>query len=629
VLAVSCVATAQDSSATVDQDSVAVLDKVVVTATRTETSLRAVGSAISVVTAEEMEIRQDDMVTDALRGVPGLALKQTAGPGSDASVFMRGANAGHTLVLLDGIELHDPITVGRTSHIGALTLDNVERVEVLRGPQSTLYGSDAVGGVVNLITKRPEGKPSFYVLGEGGSYRTFRGAAGSQGHIGWVDYSLGLSRMDTEGFSSAREEDGNTEPDGFEATTACARIGVTPLSTFGLNVLARATQSEVDLDNSGGAGGDDPNNTEELTQWAVRAQAHLDLFDARWQQQLGLSLTHYDMRNDNDPDAAHAGELVRSSYVGQMLKVQWMNTVRIGKANVVVAGIEAEQDQGRSTYRSDGMWGPYESNLPLKSDWDIAGYAQDQLRLWDAWFTTVGVRLDYSRADTLVPTFRVASAYVVDRIGTKVRASVGSGFRAPSIYQLYSEYGDTALEPEKSLGWDAGVDQTLFGDRIEVSAGYFGNTFDNLIDFSSSTFTYGNIAAATSHGAEVFATVRPVKGLQVHGNYTFTYATNDSTDKLLLQRPKHKIGGAVSYRLLDKATISVDAVHVGERFDYGVPSRVKLEPYNLVNVAVAYDVTENLRLYCRVDNVLDEDYEEVKGYGTAGISGKAGFRVSF
>jgi vitamin B12 transporter len=610
-----------------NKDTILCLDRMVVTATRTAIPLREVASSVTIITSDEILKNQDRFVLDALRGQLGLDVSAAGGAGTQSSVFMRGSNSTHTLVLVDGIEVNDPISAGRGYNFADLTTTSIDHIEIVQGPQSTLYGSDAIGGVINIITKRGGAKKSsFLVSGEGGSFKTLNGTASASGTLKPFDYSLDLTRYDAEGFSAANGKYGNNEKDGYENTTFSSKLGAAPLDNLFLDFVLRYVDSKTDIDNFGGPGGDDPNDIAYLKQISSSTRATLSLFNDLWRQILSFSLNSYDRTYTNDVDAAHPLELSHGSYNSRLLKLNWQNNLRFHPANTFTLGMEGEYENGKSDYYSQSSWGPYTSVLNEKSFQTAACYLQDHISLWHRFYTTLGARFDYNKSFGFYPTYRIGSVYAFENIGARIRATLGTGFKAPSLFQLYSEYGYVALKPENSFGWDMGVDQSFLKDIVRMGATYFSNSFSNLIDFDNSSSKYMNISECQSKGVELFLALKPFSNLEARGNYTFTDARDLQTGKELLQRPKHKLKGTLSYSVLEKANISIEGIYVGDRYDY---PRVKLLPYQLLNAALSYDITDAFGLFCRVENILDEDYEEVSGYGTAGVSCYTGFRLSF
>lgn len=599
------------------------LEEVVVTANRLETPTREVGSSITVITAEEIEQKQKPLLLDVLRSVPSVDVVQSGGPGRTTSVSIRGAGSNKTLVLLDGIELGDPSSTGGEYDFANLTTHNIERIEILRGPQSTLYGSRAMGGVINIITKRGQGAPTGYLSLSGGSFYTASEKAGISGGSEQYNYSFGVSRFDTEGFSSAGKKYGNTENDGYENTSVNARLGIVPTSNFSADIVVNYLKSKTDLDQGGGAGYDDPDYHQRTEQFSFGANANLALFDNFWEQKLGVSYNDLTREIYGGPGSIYGPS--ESTYHGQSIIVNWQHTLNLHKTNALTLGIESKDENAKS----ESSWSVWDERFAHTTGF----YLQDQVKLWDAWFTTLGVRLDDHNRFGSKGTYRFTSAYVIEQTGTTIKGSYGTAFKAPSLYQLYAPtYGNMSLRPETSTGWDAGFEQSLFRDKLTFEATYFHNDFENLIIWDK---TYKNLNKARTQGVEVAATVRPLDDLTLKAGYTYTKAEDRTTGQAPARIPKTKVSFDANYRFLKNASATLGVIYVGTRNDNlydsasGAKTAVKVKDYVLVNLAASYDITRNVQIFGRVDNLFDRQYEEVAGYGTAGISGYGGVKLSF
>jgi vitamin B12 transporter len=620
------------------QEKEITLEKVVVTATRVETPIEEIASSITVISSKEIERKQKTTVLETLRNIPGLDVVQTGGVGSHTSIFLRGTNSEHTLVMIDGVEVNDPISPGRSYDFAHLTVDNIERIEIIRGPQSTLYGSDAIGGVVNIITKKGEGKPKFFLSAEGGTFTTFRETTGISGGNKWVNYSLGLSRFDTEGISAASKKDGNYERDSYENTSLSTRLGFTPIDNLDIDFILHYIDAKTELDNFAGVGGDDPNYVQESNQFLFKTQVGLSLFEQVWAQKLGFAVNTHDRETKNKKDPQHPFDFEKGSFDGQLLKFDWQHHLELHKTNALTFGFEYKREEGKSKYYWESLWGPGQSIFPEKTA-NIKGYyIQDQIKLWEQFFATLGVRVDDHSRFGSETTYRIAPAYLIKEIGTKIKGAYGTGFKAPSLYQLFSPatlwgpIGNKNLKPEKSKGWDFGIEQELLKKRVALGATYFRNDFEDLIQFDSAQ-GYINIAKAKTEGVELFASAKPMDDLTLRINYTYTDTEDKTTGETLIRRPENKIGFDLNYRFLNDGNVNLGVVYVGKRDDLDFstsPSRrVKLDPYTLVNLAVSYDINKNFQLFGRIENLFDKEYEEVKGFGTPDLSFFVGTKLSF
>lgn len=621
-------ASAQDNPAVTDIPS----REVIVSANRIDTPIKQVASSVTVISEEDFSRKQQPQVIDALQGVPGIDVVQSGPYGGNAGVFIRGANSEHTLVLIDGIEANNPIATNRAFNFSNITLDNVEKIEVLRGPQSTLYGSDALGGVINIITKKGKGAPTTYASFEGGGYSTFREKAGFSGGSEEVNYSLAYSREDSRGISAADSRDGNGEKDGFDNNSLSGRIGVNPSEDLEANLFLRYQGGRTDIDNNGGPGGDDPNHILDIGQILTRAEVKNVLFDGMLRQTLGFGFSDHNLDDDNDPDPAHPLDLVRSNYAGRLFKLDWQNVLAVNEALTLLAGVETEQERGSSSYESLSAFGPYSDRLSEKRTQSTGYYSQAQIAIADKLFSTFGIRLDdHSRFGQKV-SYRIAPTYTASDYGTKFSSTIGTGYKAPSLSQLFSTFGNSGLKPEKSLGLDVGAEQPLFNDRLNLGLTYFWNRFKNLIDFNPDTLIFSNIDQSKSDGLETVAQIKITEDLSLSLNYTLTNSKDISTGESLLRRARNKFGGEVVSKVGKRGRITISARGVGARADNDYStypaSRTELAGYGLVNIAASYDISKRVQIFARLDNLFDKQYQDVLGYGTLGMTAFGGLKVN-
>jgi vitamin B12 transporter len=612
--------------------------EIVVTATRLETPARELASSVTVIPAVDLEKSKGIFVLEAVRGACGVSILQNGGPGAAASVFLRGANSEHTLVLVDGIEINDPVNPSRSADLAHLSLINVERLEIIRGPQSPLYGSDALGGIVNVITAAGAGRPRWTLSSSGGSYGTIAGQAGVSGSTGRIDYSFGLSRYQTDGISAAgRRHAGNSEEDGYDNLTLAARVGLKLQDHLSLTVAARGVQARSEIDNFGGPGGDDPNSVQDYASLFLRGEFRGLFLGNRWEQKLALAVIRSRRDHDNPVDGFHPLESETGLFKGGLVKLDWQNNLFLHPSNTLTLGLDFESERGESEYLSEGPWGPFASVFPQQKAETTGLYVQDVVRLADRFFAAAGLRFDHhSRAGNAL-TYRIAPAYIFPATQTKIRASLASGFKSPSLYQLYAPstfygpIGNSDLRPETSVGWEAGLEQPLSGGRVRASASYFDNRFRDLIDFDISR-GYINIGRAESRGVEVELEARPAPPLSFFASLTHLRARDTIAGTSLLRRPKNVCSAGLSYSFLKSLACSLSLNCVGEREDLDYSrspvQRVALPAYSLLNGVVSWDIRPGIQIFLRLDNILDAEYEMVYGYGTPGFSIRAGFSLN-
>lgn len=605
------------------------LSPIVVSATRTELPLDQVGSSMTVITGEELERRQIRFLSEALRTVPGLAVTRVGGTGSQTQVRIRGAESNQTLVLVDGIEVNDP-SIESEFDFGNLLVTDIDRVEILRGPQSVLYGSDAAGGVINVITRRGRGRPRASASLEGGSFGTVEGRASLSGGLGEdrFRFALAAARLRTDGISSAAEDRGNTERDGYDNGTLSAVLDVSPLDTLDVEIVGRLTDVDREGDGFvGGVGAVDAEEDSATTQRFGRITASLSTFDGRWRHRIGVSGA--ETLTDYRSEGQDAG-----SYDGTRTKIDYQTDLLVSTGGVVPAdhtislGVERERESVTAV-------GPF-----VDFDRSITGhsvYGLYQLALFDDLFLTAGGRFDDNERFEDATTYRFTAAYRHEGTGTRLHGSYGTGVKNPALFELYGSTADFRpnpdLEPERTRGWDLGVEQALLGGRLLLGAVYFDQRVDNLIALTGQSVANLD-GESRARGVELTATVYLLDDLDLTGTYTYT-DSRDPDGNELVRRPRHQAAADLSYRFLeDRAAVHLGVVRVGARNDSAFDaaynrSVVRLDPYTLVNLAASVRVTGRLEVFGRIENLLDEDYEEAFTYGAPGRAGYIGLRAHF
>ncbi|OVE74851.1 hypothetical protein BVX97_06230 [bacterium E08(2017)] len=589
---------------------------VVVTATKLPAPSDNIASSVSVLSARDIAVKNKSSVLDLLKDIPGLHVTQNGGVGTTSSIFIRGASTEQTLVLIDGVEINDPISPGRSPFYSNIDVTNVERIEVVRGAQSSLYGSDAVAGVINIVTRKGEGKPSAYAEAEGGAFNTYRGAAGVSGASDNTHYSVSYSYFDTEGISSANEKDGNTEKDGATHSTVSARVGHRINDTLAIDAVARYIDSESEFDASGGPGGDADDNIGTRKSIIGAVSADLDLFDSIWQQTFKVSSASHERTSKS----AYGD----STFDSSLLKGDWQNNILCSDNNILIIGLESETEEGET-----------DSINKLSSD-TFSIFAQDIVEL-NQLIMAIGLRWDDREEFEDETTYRIAPVYKLNDGNTRLKGTYGTGFKAPSLYQLYAPastfgpVGNADLKPEKSKGWDLGLEQVANEGDTTIGITYFSTEYEDMIAYESG---YVNKSEAETSGIELSLKHNISDCLSISGHYTYLDTKDLTTGDALSKRPENRAYADLTYFSENASSLSISCLYVDERPDRVYePSmagyvNAMLDSYFLVNVSGTYMVNDNLELFARIDNILDEEYEEITGYGTPGISAFGGVRIT-
>jgi vitamin B12 transporter len=608
-------------------------DEVVITATRTEMPLWSIGRSVSVISSLDIEHQKKISIIDILKDIPGLDVTQNGGTGQPSSVFIRGAKSEHTLVMIDGVEMNDPISPGRSYDFGHLITNDIEQIEIIKGPSSTLYGSDAIGGVINIITKTGIKKPSFTISGEAGSFGTYKENLQTSGKFNNFNYSLSLSKLDIEGFSSAGEKYGNSEKDGYQNTIFSGKAGLNLFENTSYDFIFHYINSKTDLDNFGGALGDDPNYNAKGKELYIKNQFKVNSFNKRWTQIYSFSFINNKRDYLNDYDIDHPDEFIDSNYKSKLFTFDIQNNIFVNRMNSLVFGFEFEKEKGDTRYYSESMWGKYETLFPNKETNIFGLYFQDNVNIKNTFLPTIGIRYDKHNIFGSATTIQIAPVFLIDKSNTKLRSSYSTGFKAPSLYQLYSQFGDVNLKPEKVKGFDFGIEQYLHNGNIFLSTAYFNNDFTDMVDFSSSLFKYINIGEAKTQGVEFETAFNLLPLLNINASYTYLKTKDISTGEELLRRAKNKGGINVNYNGINKFNFNLNILLIGRRYDLDFStfpaSRKTIEKYIKINLTAIYSIAKNIQFFSRLENLNNAKYEEIFGFGTPGRSIYCGFKFNY
>jgi vitamin B12 transporter len=600
-------------------------DIVVVSATRIPTPVSEVASSMTVITADDIAARQGQALPDILKDVPGLNVVQTGGPGGLTAIYMRGTNANHIKVLVDGIDVSDPASTDGSFDFSRFLTQDIQSIEVLRGPQSGLYGSEAIGGVIDITTHSGSGPAQLTAAVEAGSFDSFNQGALLSGSEGKFHYSVNLEHMHT-GSTPVTPLDllAPGEPrndDYYDNLTGATKLGFDVTKNFDLGLVVRYTDSHLRLTGDNPFEFPSPPEAQQSAtnshQLYTRATAHLLAFEGAFEQTLGVAYSRL-----NSSDFTPPADGPPSYFTGERVKVDWQGNVRLATAEMLVLGAEHQRD---------------EIHVPVSADQSIdSGYVELQSGFGDRFFNTVSVRYDDNDQFGGKVTYRIAPVYVIKATGTRVKASVGTGFKAPTLDELYHSYpaffffANPNLKPETSHGYDVGFDQALAGGALAFGATYFRNIISNLISDNADFTTYANIGRARTDGVETFLAYRPLKTLTLRLDYTFTEAVDEILDEELLRRPRHKASLNAGWQATTRLSVHTTLLTVGDWADgnrnFSIP-RLTAPGYTTADVAANFDINSKIAVIGRLDNLLNRRYQNPVGFMHPGLGAYAGVKV--
>ncbi|MBB2201547.1 TonB-dependent receptor plug domain-containing protein [Gluconacetobacter tumulisoli] len=610
-------------------------ETITVSAARRPVRADEIGTSLSIITEQDIQLRQRRTLPDLLKTQPGLNLVQTGGPGGTTSIFMRGTNANEVKVRLDGMDINDPSTPGGAFDPAQFLTDGIGRVEILRGPQSGLYGADAMGGVIDITSIRGDGPMKAMGRIEGGSFGTFNQMLGVRGGAGRFHYAVYAthSRVEDVQVTPPRLIPQGVKIPGSrnDNRSANVRLGYDVTDNFDLGLTAHLTQGTYRYV------GDNYNvyppvpmadrSTSNLNQAVVRGTAHLRSFGGRFDQIIGLGYSVY-RRRDLTAGEAQGTDIGNPAYNrGGRVKIDWHGTTDLGRAGTLLVGAE---------HIHEVIW-----NSPITAHTDTnAGYGQYQGQWRHILFGAANVRYDSNSRYGNYVTWRVAPAIHVPHTGTVIKASAGSGYHGPSLNQLFVSYpayffvANPNLKAERLLGYDAGVQQTLLQGRLNFGATWYESKVDNLINtgLSGYDYTYVNVARARLYGVESFVDWKALDTLDLTANYTWTVAKDMQTGQELQRRPRHKFSFSAVWTATPGLTFTPTILYVSHWRDvdrYGMDSDVKAHGYFTIDLAAQYRVNRYVTVFARADNLLNRQFENPIGYLQPGRAGYGGVTLAY
>ncbi|MDB6058972.1 MAG: hypothetical protein JWO95_2816 [Verrucomicrobiales bacterium] len=599
-----------------DAASTAQAEPIIVSATRTDIPLDQSPASVSLINSEDLEEKQIERVSDALREVPGLSVVQTGAAGQLTSLFTRGLGSDHTQVLLDGIPMNQGLA--GLFNFADLTTDDVARIEVVRGPQSTLYGPRALAGVIQIFTRQGEGEPGITLTTEGGSYGTFRETLQSDGKIGQFDYSVGTSRLDTD----------NARPNNqYRNSAAIANIG---WSDEQLRIDGLFTYSLSDTGNPNSIFDPKPIDNFLTERWLIAPNIDLRVGDW-WHHHLIFSYDHERQVNDPNED----GFVGPTRALFERATVDYQNDLRLTSWLTLTSGFFYSQvNTGQERPFVSQVFGPQPKFISDYTE-ETAGFVEATVTPLKDLIFVVGGRLDHFNQFGDIWTYRFAASYKIEATNTTLHSSVATGFSPPSSQDKI--FGNNSgLKPDKNFGWDTGIEQRFLDNRITVGATYFHNDLSNVIGLNGQFDTL-NLGAARTQGIETELRAMPVKNLTLTGSYTYLDAEKTSSADIsqlpgarLPRRPRNEVYVSASYLWCKKLRTTLEAkfVNAREELNFGGPN-FDIEDYSFANFAAEYEINPHMTVFGRIDNLANEHYSEVFGFPALGRAVYGGVKIRF
>jgi vitamin B12 transporter len=606
-LAAATAARAQESTNTASR-----LREVVVTATKLAQPVEQTAATVTVITREQLEARHAATLAEALEGVPSLSVIRSGTPGQQTSVFSRGTESNHTLLTVDGRRL--PANLAGGFFYENLTLDNVERIEVVRTPSSALYGADAIGGVINVITRNGRGleQPEHELSFEGGSFNTFRESASSRGAFGKFDYAVGASQ-----FNAAFPRDNND----FRLTTIRSSVGYELTDDLYVDLKSSYFQS------FGGSPGAGPgaNLGAHLKREVVNVSPGVT-WDYSEMLQSKLFYT-YDHQFQPSKDPSFPAPFSINRLTIDAHRVEWQNHLQPTDAWRLTAGFDVQDTSAdRDTDGAQNV----RANIT-----GVGVYAQSQWTPFERFNVLNSVRYDTFTDYANAVTWRQGLSYRLPRVETLLYGNVSRSFAPPTIQDLYFPFGSNPnLVPERALSWEIGVEQPFLDDTLAVSAVWFQNRYRNFIELNPA-FTPVNVPEATTEGVETAVKWAPCASFSARLSYTYLTATDDLNNRRLIRRPRHQLGGDVTVKPLDPLTLTAGLSWNLDREDANFPppafarANIDYGDYLLARASATWKFNEHLQVWVRGDNLADDQFEYVRNFPALRAAVYGGLKLTF
>jgi len=617
------------AAGTVAAQEVKHTEPVVVTATKVETPAEQLGASVTVIPGEDIDARRYPTVDEALRSAPGVDIRRSGSFGKTSAISIRGANPSQVQVLVDGMRVKSP-TLGQVD-LSDLSPELIERIEIIRGPQSTLYGADAIGGVVNIITRKGKGPFSLWATQEVGNYETLRSATGFSGSVGIFDYAFATGHF---------ESNGQTINDGVDQNALNGRFGLSLPGNTTVSLAVRWNKTDTGVPIEFVASPQpivptiDPNTHQQTETVIINLAAHTRPVPW-WESEMRVGRYWNRQVFIDPPDPFTCPPITfgppcdfSGLFKVERREIEWLNHFHVGNWSTSTFGLEYRWES--ADVQGTNGFGPTMET--------VSGLFQQQFRFFDRLFMAAGVRVEDNDVFGRSVTERGSLSFLIKETGTRIHGGAGSGFRVPTFNDLFFPgFSNPALKPEESFSFDAGIGQKLWNNRIRLDATFFKNSFTNLIKnviIPAPPFVVSaNVGRARSQGLEFTSEVDVLETLTAGVNYTYTETRDLDAHTWLPREPRHRWNARLTWQPVKPLSLWSE-LHIVTR-QWESLGRIYNPGYTRLDIGGTYRILERwglvkyVDLTARIQNVANESYQEVRGFPALGITGIGGVRVAF
>ena len=602
------------------------LDEVIVTANKYPQKQSTTGKVITVITKDEIEKSSGRTLPQLLNEQAGITINGALNNlGANQTLYMRGAGSGRTLVLLDGIPLNDPTLITNDFDLNLFSLNNIERIEIARGAQSTLYGSDAIAGVVNIITVKNDIKKPVNVkaTASAGSYGTYRGNLQVYGKENKLTYNVRYGRLTSKGFSAAYDSTGHAgfDKDGYNSDVVSTSLQYQLTENLNLRGFFQSSRYKTDLDAEGFT--DEKDYTVKNKSLITGGGFHYKKNNVTVTGNYQYSTNKRNYLNDSI-DRPSFTTFSTDDYSGKSQFVELYSSVGLSKNFSSLVGVDYRYNGMYSSYYSLSSYGPYTSAFNDTSLHQSSLYAslfyhdlKEKLHIELGGRLNNHSRYGSNQTFTFNPSFNINQRF-------RVFGSIATGFKAPTLYQLYSNYGRLDLKPERSTTYEAGLQYQT--QKTNSRLVYFDRHIKDGIDFDNINLKYFNYNKQIVNGVEFETRFELVKNLTITGNYTYLKPNEQSQSRItfkdttydhLLRRPQHSFNVTAGYQFGKQFYLSIAGKYVGNRFDAVYAANdVVLDKYFLLNAYAEYKIRDYLKLFVDAQNLTNKKFFDVRGYNS-------------